>query len=93
MGRVVPNTNLIRMFEEEGEVMPHPKYIIGDPSRTQNVSFDNVRPIEAPVLKIQKKDVIRPPSPTKSIYEIVNQEINQPEGMLFRGKYVGSQKA
>ena len=50
MGRVVPNTNLIRMFEEEGQEMP--KYVIGDPSRTQNVNFDNVRPIEAPILKI-----------------------------------------
>lgn len=71
--------------------MPQPKYIIGDPSRTQNLNFDNVSPIEAPILKINKRDVSkRPPSPTKSIYEIVNQEINQPEGMLFRGKYVGS---
>ena len=28
-------------------------------------------------------------SPSKSIYELVKQDIKMPEGLLFRGKYVG----
>lgn len=27
-------------------------------------------------------------SPTKSIYELVKGEVNMPEGLMFRGKYV-----
>lgn len=29
-----------------------------------------------------------PPSPSKSIYDLVRQEIKVPDGLLFRGKYV-----
>ena len=28
------------------------------------------------------------PSPTKSIYELIKHDINVPDGLLFRGKYV-----
>jgi hypothetical protein len=31
-------------------------------------------------------------SPTKSIYDLVKQEVKLPEGLLFRGKYVGQSK-
>ena len=31
-------------------------------------------------------------SPTKSIYDLVKQDIKMPEGLLYRGKYVGQSK-
>ena len=31
-------------------------------------------------------------SPTKSIYELVKQDIKMPEGLLYRGKYAGKSK-
>jgi hypothetical protein len=31
-------------------------------------------------------------SPVKSIYELIKQDIKMPDGLLFRGKYVGNSK-
>ena len=33
-----------------------------------------------------------PIGPPKSIYEIITQEIQMPEGLLYRGKYCGKSK-
>lgn len=32
-------------------------------------------------------------SPTKSIYDLVKQEVKMPEGLLFRGKYAGQSRS
>ena len=49
-----------------------------------------VTPMQGIVLKsMYENKNPTPASPTKSIYDLVKQDIKMPEGLLFRGKYVG----
>lgn len=57
-----------------------PRFIIGTPGVTGGFGS---------TLNTNSK---RPLSPTKSIYDLVRQDIKMPEGLLFRGKYVGKSR-
>jgi|DEB0MinimDraft_12_1074336.scaffolds.fasta_scaffold95799_1 hypothetical protein len=73
-----------------------PKFIIGNAANMGGSHFNTVDPrrdgSRALSRTKSRKEQMRPVSPTKSIYELVKQDIKMPEGLLFRGKYVGKSR-
>ena len=76
-----------------------PKFIIGNSSivsGNKSTFFNTLDSqnnyLSQTMLESKAMKKLRPVSPTKSIYELVKQDIKMPEGLLFRGKYVGKSR-
>ena len=77
----LPKTNL---FNSASAV---PRFIINDPFNNRYNNHATAKPMMNSTLAKKSKRIIDT-SPSKSIYELVKQDIKMPEGLQFRGKYV-----
>ena len=65
------------------------RFILTDKfSKTHHAKQNTVTPVNMMYKSKGQGMEIYPPSPSKSIYELVTQKVDVPEGLLFRGKYV-----
>jgi hypothetical protein len=68
--------------------IPVSRFIINDPFANRYNNNATVTPLKNSPGKKSYNNKYKNVSPTKSIYELVKQDIKMPEGLQFRGKYV-----